>query len=200
MTTTVTQTQTQTQTRTPSQTQAQIEETLMTSERADLLETLQVHRNFLRTTTRELTDEQARMRTTVSELTVGGLIKHVTETEAGWFDFIVSGPSQPEKNGKDFAEWGEQEFAERAAGFQLLPDETLAGVLAEYQRVAARTDDLVATVDLDSSWPLPEAPWFEPGARRSARRSLMHIVAETAQHAGHADIIREALDGAKSMG
>jgi hypothetical protein len=53
---------------------------------------------------------------------------------------------------------------------------------------------------LDDSHPLPEAPWFEPGARWSARRVILHILAETAQHAGHADIIRESLDGAKTMG
>ena len=45
----------------------------------------------------------------------------------------------------------------------------------------------------------PRAPWFEPGARWSARRVLLHVIAETAQRAGHADIIRESLDGAKSM-
>jgi hypothetical protein len=67
--------------------------------------------------------------------------------------------------------------------------------------VARRTDELVATLpDLDARQPLPEAPWFEPGANWSARRVLMHLIAETAQHAGHADIIRESLDGAKSMG
>jgi hypothetical protein len=82
----------------------------------------------------------------------------------------------------------------------MLPGETLAGVLADYERVAARTDELVATVDLDAAHPLPEAPWFEPGARWSARRVLLHVIAETAQHAGHADIIRETIDGAKSMG
>ncbi|MFB9852613.1 DUF664 domain-containing protein [Micromonospora andamanensis] len=54
--------------------------------------------------------------------------------------------------------------------------------------------------DLDADHPLPEAPWFEPGARWSARRVLLHILAETSQHAGHADIIRETIDGAKSMG
>lgn len=59
----------------------------------------------------------------------------------------------------------------------------------------------VATLpDLNAAHPLPKAPWFEPGARWSARRALMHIIAETAQHAGHADIIRESLDGATSMG
>ena len=83
----------------------------------------------------------------------------------------------------------------------MLPGETLAGLLAEYQAVAATTDAHVATIpDLDLSYPLPEAPWFEPGAAWSARRVLLHIVAETSQHAGHADIIREAIDGKKSMG
>jgi hypothetical protein len=80
-------------------------------------------------------------------------------------------------------------------------DETLAGLLAAYEEVARRTDELVMSVpSLDDSHPLPSAPWFEPGARWSARRVFMHIVAETAQHAGHADIIRETIDGAKTMG
>ena len=86
------------------------------------------------------------------------------------------------------------------AGFRLLPDETLEGALAHYDEVARRTDELVRTVDLDASQPLPPAPWFAPGATRSTRRVFLHIVAETAQHAGHADIIRESLDGQKTMG
>ena len=78
--------------------------------------------------------------------------------------------------------------------------ETLAGVLERYDRVARRTEEIVAGLpDLEVSHPLPEAPWYEPGARWSARRVLIHLVAETAQHAGHADL-RESLDGAKSMG
>jgi hypothetical protein len=85
-------------------------------------------------------------------------------------------------------------------GFRMVPGETLAGLLAEYERVARRTDELVAAQpDLDAEWPLPEAPWFEPGTW-SIRRAVLHILAETAQHAGHADIIRETLDGAKTMG
>ena len=48
--------------------------------------------------------------------------------------------------------------------------------------------------------PLPAAPWFAPGATLSARRGFLHIIAETAQHAGHADIIRETVDGQKTMG
>jgi hypothetical protein len=74
-------------------------------------------------------------------------------------------------------------------------------VLAEYEQVARATDELVATLpDLDASHPLPPAPWFEPGERWTARFVLLHIICETSQHAGHADIIRESLDGAKTMG
>jgi hypothetical protein len=164
----------------------------VTGERADLLQALGKQRYFLRYTVRGLTDEQVAQRTTVSELCLGGLIKHVTFTERHWAAFIVAGPSA--MGGGDGAdEW--------ARGFRLDDGETLAEVLKEYEEVAARTDELVATLpDLDADHPLPEAPWFEPGARWSARRVLLHIVAETAQHSGHADILREAIDGAKTMG
>lgn len=87
-----------------------------------------------------------------------------------------------------------------AAGFQMAEGETLAGLLDRYDGVAGHTAELVATLDLDSSHPLPVAPWFEPGVSWSVRRVLLHVIAETAQHAGHADIIREAIDGQKTMG
>ena len=171
----------------------------LTAERADLIDTLDSHRSFLTRTVQGLTDEQARLRPTASELTLGGLIKHVAETEKGWVDFILEGPAA--MGGADWNGEPTPEIIEAfTAGFRLLQDETLAGVLARYDEVARRTDELLATVDLDLSHPLPEAPWFEKGARRSARRVFVHIVAETAQHAGHADILREALDGQKTMG
>ncbi|MFE6285654.1 DinB family protein [Streptomyces sp. NPDC057877] len=166
-------------------------------ERTDLLETLAKHRDFLRFTTRDLTDEQAGKQTTVSALCLGGLIKHVTSVERGWSNFIVEGPSAM----GDFDAMTEADFARRADEFRMLPGDTLAGVLDAYAEVARRTDELVRTLpDLNAAHPLPKAPWFEPGARWSARRALLHIIAETSQHAGHADIIRESLDGAKTMG
>ena len=165
-------------------------------ERADLLATLDKHRQFLRLTTRGLTDEQARQRTTVSELCLGGLIKHVTAAEQGWANFIVEGTSAM----KNFTAMTEDDYAQRADQFRLLPGETLAAVLADYAEVAHRTDELVASLpSLNAGHPLPKAPWFQSGESWSARQVLLHIIAETAQHAGHADIIRESLDGAKSM-
>jgi hypothetical protein len=83
----------------------------------------------------------------------------------------------------------------------MLDGETLASLVAVYDEVAAHTDELVRTwPSPDDGHELPPAPWFQPGARWSARRVFQHIVAETVQHAGHADIIRESIDGQKSMG
>lgn len=174
--------------------------TPVTGERADLLELLGARRQFLRFAARDLTDEQAASAPTASELSVGGLIKHVSRTEAAWVQFIL-GDRSSLGGGKDWSDWTEEDWAARTAEFQLLPGETLAGVLDDYADVARRTDELVATLpDLNVSQPLPQAPWFEPGARRSARAVFLHIACETAQHAGHADVIRETIDGAKSMG
>jgi uncharacterized damage-inducible protein DinB len=164
--------------------------TLQTRERADLLETLAKHRSFLRFTVRDLSDGQAKQRTTVSSLCLGGLIKHVAATEEGWMNFVLRGAEAMASESRD---WQSE--------FRMLEGETLAGLLERYEEVARRTTEIVNTLpDLDVSHPLPEAPWFEPGARWTARRVLLHLIAETAQHAGHADIIRESLDGAKSMG
>jgi hypothetical protein len=166
-----------------------------TIEHHDLLEALDTHRAFLRATVQGLTDEQAARQPTVSELCLGGLVKHVAAVEARWAEFIVTGPSAVSFSGRD------DEIAERWGQFRMAEGETLAAVLAGYEDVAWRTAEIVAsTPDLGVSHPLPEAPWFEPGARWSARRTLVHIIAETAQHAGHADILRESIDGAKTMG
>jgi uncharacterized damage-inducible protein DinB len=167
------------------------------AERTDLLASLAELRQFLRHTARDLTDEQARTRTTVSELTLGGLIKHVIDVERSWARFIEIGPDAL-GNASDMTE---ADWARRRDEFRLLDGETLAGVLDAYAATAAATTELVRTLpDLSATQPLPEAPWFPPSERWSARRALLHVIAETAQHSGHADIIRESLDGQKTMG
>ena len=162
----------------------------LAGERADLLQVLAKHRGFLRYTVAGITDEQARLTPTASQLSLGGLIKHVSAVEKQWLAFITGG-----------AEGMMAEPADWENGFRMTDGETLAGLLDGYEKVAAATDALVAThPSLDEAHPLPEAPWFEAGASWSVRRTLMHIVAETSQHAGHADILRETLDGQKTMG
>src|SRR5215469_11501902 len=130
----------------------------VTGERADLLASLDRHRDFLRYTTRGLTDEQAAQRTTVSELCLGGLIKHVTATERQWTRFIVEGPSAMAFDPATIADtWMDL--------FKMTAGDTLAGLLERYEQIAAETDDLVRRLpDLGEAQRLPEAPWFEAGA------------------------------------
>jgi uncharacterized damage-inducible protein DinB len=161
----------------------------LSQERRDLLETLRIHRYFLKFTVQGITDEQARLTPTVSALSLGGLIKHVSFTEQGWYEFATG---TPESMSGDQDAWARE--------FVMGEDETLSDLLARYDAIAARTDELAATADLDTAFPLPPEPWFEPGATRTVRRVLTHIAAETAQHSGHADIIRETIDGQRTMG
>jgi len=161
------------------------------AERSDLLDALHTQRALLRRTLRDLSDAQAARQTTVSALCLGGIVKHLTRVEATWADFVAGRPP---------ATTGEDRARAHTASFVMEPDDTLAQLLAHYDAAAAATDDLVASVDLDAVRPLPPLPWYPPGATRSNRRVFVHVVAETAQHAGHADIIRESLDGATTMG
>ena len=161
-------------------------------ERTDLLETLAKHRFFLRYTLRELTQEQAARSPTASALCLGGLIKHVAATEKAWLAFICGGADGMAASAQD---------EDREQQFRMLDGDTVESVLKNYEDVANKTTETVNGLqDLDASHPLPTAPWFEPGASWSARRVLLHMIAETAQHAGHADILRESLDGARTMG
>ncbi|MET9338389.1 DinB family protein [Nonomuraea sp. NPDC003804] len=179
------------------------------AERGDLLAALATARAALTNTVRGLSDEQLGRRPTVSELCLGGLIKHVASMEENWMRFATEGPSAMPYDLPDGVTWADlasgtarevpQWAIDHQNDFRMLPGETLAGILARYERVAARSAEIVAAVpDLSATHPLPEAPWNEPGAVRSVRGVLMHVIAETAQHAGHADILRETLDGQKT--
>ncbi len=172
-----------------------------TGERADILACLAKARHFLLHPSQGLTDEQANTRSTVSALTVGGLIKHVADVEKGWATFAATGRHGAEDAWADSPEEFTPELvASWEANFRLAEGETLDGVRAAYAEVAAATDELVRTVDLDTSYELPEAPWQPAGEFWTVRRVFLHLIAEIAQHSGHADIIRETIDGQKSMG
>lgn len=181
------------------------------AERADLLAALATARTTLTNTVRGLTDDQLGETPTVSALSLGGLIKHVASTEEAWLRFVVDGPSAMSFALPDGVTWADfaagtateypQWAIDRENDFRMQPGDTLAGILARYEEVAARTEETVAAVqDLSATHPLPEAPWNEPGAVRSIRAVLIHLVQETAQHTGHAEILRETVDGQKSTG
>lgn len=170
--------------------------------RADLLDSLRFQRGLLLGTVDGLDDDQARSRPTASELCLGGILRHVAFTERQWCDFVERGPSADDDVDWDAVDWSDPPPGVRAQAESFLMGDglTLEAVVADFRDAADRTDALVQSAGLDRAWPLPSAPWFEPGASRTVRRVFLGLVGEIAQHAGHADIIRETIDGRRSMG
>jgi hypothetical protein len=160
----------------------------VTDERDALTAYLDQQRLVLRTAAFGLTDEQARRTPTVSPLSVGGLIKHAAFVERQWMCYVreLPFPAGPDAY---------------AAGFRMEPGETLAGLLDNYAAAARDTDAGVADLPLDHPVPVPHtAPWFPRDVEAwSVRWVLLHLIQETARHAGHADLVRESIDGATAF-
>ena len=158
------------------------------NEREGLLAYLAQQRDAVKLAGYGLTDEQARSAPLAGPLSVGGLIKHVAYVERGWIDVVLEQPG------------GSNE--EYDANFRLAENETLAGAIAAYDEVATRTESVVAGIaDLGQAVPVPKGvPWYPDDVDAwSVRWVLLHIIEETARHAGHADIVREAVDGATAF-
>ncbi|GAA1428234.1 DinB family protein [Streptomyces thermospinosisporus] len=154
-------------------------------ERGALLAFLAEQRGALRRTVLGLTHEQATSRPSASELSLAGLIKHVAEVEQGW---VARAQGEQPAVARDESNWDEC--------FRLVGDETVEGQLAYYEKVAAETEAFIRSVpSLDDTFALPDQPWFPPERRVSMRWLCLHLIRETARHAGHADVIRESLDG-----
>src|SRR5258706_9306859 len=103
---------------------------------ADLLDALAKHRAFLCRTAQGLSDEEAARRSTVSELCIGGVIKHVTGVEARWSEFILTGPAA-------FGTFDKAAFVAHAASFRMTENDTLKGLLDDYATAAERTEEIV---------------------------------------------------------
>jgi uncharacterized damage-inducible protein DinB len=157
-------------------------------ETEQLLAYIEQQRDGLRFSAYGLTDEQARLTPTAGTLSIGGLVKHVALMERSWMDTVL----QREANRAD------QEAAYET-GFELGPDETLADVLAQLDEAAEETETVVRELaDLNRPVPVPQGvPWFPDDLDAwTLRWVLLHLVEEIARHAGHADIVRESVDGA----
>ncbi|MFF7766882.1 DinB family protein [Streptomyces massasporeus] len=158
------------------------------SEKTDLLAAFAEQRALLLITVRGLTDAQAGRRTTVSELTLGGIVKHLATGEEMWTRIMSERDGELPAGMLDTAQ------------YRMAEGDTLPALLERYARAARATEEAVAALpDLDVSVPLPKTPWSPPEPEFwSARRILLHLIRETAQHAGHADLVRETLDGANT--
>jgi hypothetical protein len=156
-------------------------------ERTLLLAFLGQQRDALRYAAHGLDDAQAAARPSVSELSLVGLIKHAAQVERTWATYMVTGDSAVFAPADDYGD-----------GFRLVEGETLADVIAYSDEQARELARVVTDLDLDADLAPTEdrVPWIPAGLVWSPRWVLLHLIEETARHAGHADIIRESLDGA----
>ncbi|KRE25483.1 hypothetical protein ASG82_18145 [Mycobacterium sp. Soil538] len=163
-------------------------------ERAGLREYLAAQQYAFHAIAFGLTDEQARATPSVSALSIGGLIKHVTTCQRGWMERVAAAPQACADDSRPM----EERAADWEDEFRMREDETLADVLAAFDAQNAETIRLVETVDLGAAVPVPQnAPWFPKDVSAwSVRWVFFHMIEELARHAGQGDIIRESIDGA----
>jgi hypothetical protein len=166
----------------------------VTDERSALREFLAFHQSAFLAVSYGLTDEQARLTPSVSALSIGGLVKHATGVQRTWMARVAAAPELPPKDTRPFEEIA-KEFADQHV---MRPDETLSGLLSALEAQNAKSLQLVETADLDASVPVPDdVPWFPKNLDAwSVRWVILHVINELARHSGHADIIRESIDGA----
>jgi uncharacterized damage-inducible protein DinB len=147
-------------------------------ERDALLTFLEHERHVLAIAAYGLTDEQARLTPTASDLSIEFLLVHMTSTERTWASMVVGSTRAPDHEPTGIED-----------------------VIAGYRQATTETDAAIASVDdLDRAVRVPDGTrWAAPGTEWSVRWVLLHLIHETARHAGHADIIRESIDGATAL-
>jgi uncharacterized damage-inducible protein DinB len=166
----------------------------VSDERSALRAYLAYHQSAYFAVSYGLTDEQARSTPSVSALSIGGLVKHVTAMQRTWMERVAAAPGLPPRDTRPFDEIA-REFADQHV---MRPDETLEGLLRAFEEQNAASLQLVETADLDTEVPVPrDIPWFPKNLEAwSVRWVILHVINELARHAGHADIVRESIDGA----
>ena len=147
-------------------------------ERSVLLGYLTYHRTVLARKIEGLSDEEARRAACPpSSLTLLGLIRHMTDVERWWFRRVRLAEDVPALFDDD-QEW------------DVPADATVAEALAAYWAEIAVIDSLLADADLDS-----RNLGFREDGEHALRRTIVHMIEEYARHCGHADLLREAIDG-----
>jgi uncharacterized damage-inducible protein DinB len=161
-----------------------------TDPKDDLRRYLQAARDALLWKLDGLSDYDIRRPMTPTGTNLLGIVKHVASVEAGYFGDTF---------GRPFPEplpWFE-DGAEPNADMWAAEGETREDIVGLYRRVWAHSDDTISTSPLDA---IGHVPWW-PEERREVtlHRILVHMISETDRHAGHADIVRELIDGAAGL-
>ncbi|HEU5030148.1 MAG TPA: DinB family protein [Spirillospora sp.] len=149
-------------------------------EKESLLASLDRHRDVVPWKLEGLDDEQVRRRVTPSGTSLLGLTKHLAAMEYFWFCHTFGRETEPLPLADDDPEMD----------LRVEADETTAGIVAFYERARAGADAVIGELDLDATG----TAWFGPAV--SLRWVLIHMIEETARHAGHMDVVRELIDGA----
>lgn len=163
-------------------------------EAAALVTFLREQVESVRTAAFGLTEREARETPTRSELSIGGILKHLSITWPVWQTREAC------ERGERGWEVTEADIALFYGSFAMTEDETLEQVLQQYDDATAALLAAIESMDPDAEVLAAPAPWFgrlEP-MPVTARMLALHQIEEFARHAGHADIIREQLDGAQA--
>ncbi|MDN3021147.1 DinB family protein [Streptomyces sp. S.PB5] len=154
----------------------------VTGDELPMLESwLDFHRATLELKCAGLDDDQVRIASAEpSGLTLLGLVQHLSEVERNWFQRVVGGLDVPP-------------VYEDVTGYALDPGRTLQDALGVWRREIARGREIIAGRSLDEVGRVAEGP--VPGMEVSLRWVLIHLIEEYARHNGHADILRERIDG-----
>lgn len=143
----------------------------------------------IRSTAHGLTNDQAHSTPTASSLNISGLLLHTAQVGLFWTSAVLAAPNRLPL---DSAEAEDRSTETLSADSRLLPD-----ILEHFdQSVQEIKHNLESITDLNVLVPTPESPWIPENITHwEARWCLQHVIAELARHAGHADIIRETIDG-----
>jgi hypothetical protein len=150
-------------------------------ERETLEGFLEYHRRVLSGKLRGLSEEDARRRLVPSLTTMLGLVSHAAAVERNWFQHYLGGTLREEITGNARGD---------APSWEVGADQTIAGVIAEFESACATSRQIAAGFTLDQTVPHDQL------GEVSLRWIYVHIIRELARHVGHADILREQIDGA----
>ncbi|WP_152354577.1 mycothiol transferase [Brachybacterium subflavum] len=146
----------------------------------------------LGTTLHGLTPEQLAAAPSVSTMSLGALARHALYVTENILGGICEAP-QPGAGAERTPEQAQAEGAIDAAAIRA--DDTAQGLIDALEEQARAAGSLLRKVDLDTDVPIPDAPWFTGAEHWNNRWSALHLIEELARHTGHADIIRESIDG-----
>jgi hypothetical protein len=157
-----------------------------TSEYAALENMLDAQRIGLIRKIEGVSDDLARQAPTASSLSLLGLIKHAVTWEQRWFQGIMAGRQLPDR-------WPDVLPEPRDADLVVDDSDTVAQWITTYRECIATSNAITAAMELDAPGTRPDL------VECNLRYVLLHMITETARHAGHADIIRETLDGSRGI-